>query len=112
MGSNPTLRQAGCFVSEMKLENWRFFPERLDRTVIISDGLLLTHDEIWISDRAADCRRGDRDVEGVARQHRHLVTPAKAGVQDGCHVAFVPCRTRRLSTPRAWIPAFAGMTED
>ena len=54
MGSNPILRQAGRFVSAMKLENWRFFPERLDRTVIISADLLATRDDIWISDRVAD----------------------------------------------------------
>ena len=53
MGSNPTLRQTGRFVNGMKLENSRLFPERLERTVIISDDLLATRDEIWISDRAA-----------------------------------------------------------
>ena len=54
MGSNPTLRQTGRFVSGMKLENCRSFPERRDRTVIISDDLLATRDDIWISDRPAD----------------------------------------------------------
>ena len=54
MGSRPALRQAGRFVSGTKLENCRLFPERLDRTVIISDDLLATRDDIWISDRPAD----------------------------------------------------------
>ena len=94
--------------------------------MIIADDLLLTRDEIWISDRAVDedgayvfgnkagiphkNKRVRRFIcfAGIRHQGDPDTWFFRTGLaihdQNGCHVAFATCRPRRLPTPRAWIP--------